>query len=168
MIATGATVNGTIFATGGAIGGWTINSDKLSGNGIIQGGQILGVTITGGIIQTASSGSNRIVLSGSGLKTFDYLERLHGIVMDSGNFSEIALYYNGSKRGYVGQTAGIISLKSVYDSSSGLYPDIHIEPSVVSGSYTDIRIQAGSNGSVTAAGNWNFTGNVTGVHAVFL
>lgn len=56
---TGAVVNGTITATGGTIGGWTINSTSLSGSGTISGG-----TITGSIINTSSSGT-RIELSSS-------------------------------------------------------------------------------------------------------
>lgn len=45
---------GALTATSGTIGGWTIQSDRLSGSGIIEGGTITGTTISGGTITGAS------------------------------------------------------------------------------------------------------------------
>ena len=50
LYANNATINGTIYASAGRIGGWDISSDRLSGNGIISGGTITGSTITGNTI----------------------------------------------------------------------------------------------------------------------
>lgn len=46
--------NGKLYATAGKIGGWTINSTSLSGDGSISGGSISGSSISGGTISGAS------------------------------------------------------------------------------------------------------------------
>lgn len=53
--------SGSISATSGFIGGWTIGASSLSGSGTIIGGSVIGSTLTGGtitgaLIQTQSSG----------------------------------------------------------------------------------------------------------------
>lgn len=48
-------ITGKINATSGTIGGWTINSNSLSGSGTISGGTISGSTISGGSITIGSN-----------------------------------------------------------------------------------------------------------------
>lgn len=50
IYADSGTFNGTIYANAGQIGGWTINSNSLSGSGKISGGSISGSSISGGSI----------------------------------------------------------------------------------------------------------------------
>jgi len=61
-------LDGYIHARGGSIGGWTIESDRLSGSGIIEGGTITGSYFNGGIIhvETDVIVGNKIELTGAG------------------------------------------------------------------------------------------------------
>jgi len=56
-------ISGSITATSGTIGGWTIGSDTLTGGGITLDSDGI-IDVDGGIIRTDSSGQ-RIVISGS-------------------------------------------------------------------------------------------------------
>lgn len=60
MVATDADITGSITATSGSIGGWTIGSSMLSGAGLIQGGTI----------QTSGSG-DRVVMDSDGFRSED-------------------------------------------------------------------------------------------------
>lgn len=59
---TGATLTGSVTATSGTIGGWTIGATTLTGSGITLDSSA--GSITGGTIQTSSSGA-RVVLNGT-------------------------------------------------------------------------------------------------------
>lgn len=54
LYATNANLKGYIEADSGKIGGWTINSTSLSGNGTISGGTISGSTVSGSSISGGS------------------------------------------------------------------------------------------------------------------
>jgi hypothetical protein len=60
VTATSGSFTGSIYAQGGTIGGWTINSNSLSGSGTISGGTISGSTVSGGNITSSTLSSNTI------------------------------------------------------------------------------------------------------------
>jgi hypothetical protein len=64
--ANNGTFRGNITATSGTIGGWTIGATTLTGGEttLNSNGNITGATITGGVIQTATSG-DRVLMSGA-------------------------------------------------------------------------------------------------------
>lgn len=83
-------------------------------------GNITSSTITGGTIQTNIADNNRIVINQNGFKSYDSSNRLHGFELDSGNFSDFNIYYQGDKRGSLSQSGGIVYLKSYGTSSTSI------------------------------------------------
>lgn len=83
MIATGATISGNITASSGTIGGWSIGSNTLSGGGVVLDSGA--GSITGGTIQTASSGQ-RVVMNGTynRLDFYDSSSRVASVLGSSG------------------------------------------------------------------------------------
>ncbi|MEK5398436.1 hypothetical protein [Paenibacillus sp. FSL E2-0190] len=79
-------------------------------------GIIDGSIITGGLIRTADSGTNRIELSGNGLVSRNELNEKNGVVIDSGNFSAVDFYYKNQHRGGLEQTAGNLALTTTQGS----------------------------------------------------
>lgn len=69
---------GYLTSSYGTIGGWTINASSLSGSGYIYGGTIEGATVTGGTIQTATSGA-RIVFGVSNPNTIYFYDSGGGL-----------------------------------------------------------------------------------------
>ena len=97
--ANNGTFRGNITATSGTIGGWTIGATTLTGGitTLNSNGNITGATITGGIIQTATSG-DRVLISG----TNDDIEFLHDndlwafIIPYSGGGSNLGMSLTGA------------------------------------------------------------------------
>jgi len=76
----------------------------------IRSPKITGGTITGGLFRTAPQGHNRPELKGTGFKAYDAANQLHGIVLDSGNFSRIDFYFQDELRGVIQQAGGTFSI----------------------------------------------------------
>jgi len=61
-------LTGALYSTAGYIGGWNIESDRLSGNGAIEGGEIIGSYFYGGTINVSDDVivGDRIKFNGAG------------------------------------------------------------------------------------------------------
>ncbi|MFD2116331.1 phage tail spike protein [Paenibacillus yanchengensis] len=116
---------GEIIAQSGLIGGWTINSNSLSGSGMISGGTINGTFIQGGLIQGTTMQTRppgqypRVEFS----STEDML-RLQGnanisidLVSNPGTFGSPLLYFN-----FLGDTTRFAQLPGLFriDSDNGV------------------------------------------------
>ena len=71
----------------------------------------------------------------NGINSYNENDKLHGIVVNSDNFSKLEFYYQGDYRGYIGQLGGTVFLQPENNSS------------LVVGNY---------NHTTYARGNWNF------------
>lgn len=98
-----ANIRGTIEALAGHIGGFTIEADRLSsdsGEGIIEGGQVIGAIVTGGTVRTGASGA-RVEMSNNSLKTYNSDDELQGFAWgtDTGSatFGDAYFYSAGVK-----------------------------------------------------------------------
>lgn len=125
---------GTITATAGLIGGWTIGTNKLSGSGILEGGTV----------QTAASGT-RIALTNNSLKTYNSSGNLQGLGWGtdvSGNtYGDSFLYHNGTK------------LVEIYNNITNF---------AIRGTSSAFSLQLGGTACPTfAVGSWNFSNAVT-------
>ena len=81
-----------------------IQSTKISGTSIES------CTITGNTVQTAGANNNRIVLAGTGFKCYNASNQLHGWVLDSNNWSDLLVYFEGQERGGLKLLGGALCL----------------------------------------------------------
>lgn len=140
--ANGALTTAAAIANGTYSGGTFIDSKNVASPNITGG------TITGALFRTAVSGY-RMEMSSSGLRSFNSLGQLEGVVLDSSNFSYQNFYYQDQNRGGLSQVAGILSLYALNNA------DISINQ--FSNPNGHITIQAGSNGRTYAKGTWDFS-----------
>jgi hypothetical protein len=101
LFARNGTFSGNITATGGTIGGFTINASSLSGSGTITGGAIDGATVEGGTVRTAGPTSTRAQLSSTNSAFLDF-------------------YTSGTLRGYIGIATASSLLRVWATNSYGL------------------------------------------------
>jgi hypothetical protein len=130
----------------------------INGNNIISP-NITGATITGSLFKTALNGK-RLEINSSGIKSYNSSNQLEGVVVDSGNFSSLDFYYQGTDRGGLAQVANVIQLlcKNSADISIG---------AMSTNPYGKITIQAGANAKTHMKGNVDFSeANVTGLNVV--
>ncbi|WP_135546949.1 phage tail protein [Paenibacillus cymbidii] len=152
LFASQATISGEINATSG----------KFTGS-ILSEATITGGTFVGGTIKTASSGK-RMQLDTNGIRSFNEFEELNGLVISSGNFTNIDFYYRGTNRGGISQAANAVFLTTKGTPTSGADLIIRAESS---NAYGAIEITPGTAASVKANGRWEFTGSVSGITAMF-
>lgn len=100
---------GTITATGGLIGGWTIEADKLSGDGIIEGGTV----------RTAESGA-RVEIEDGKISIYQSNGTLR-MVIDSTTSPPIINFFNtsGTLIGQIYYTGGALAFVSETGTSIG-------------------------------------------------
>lgn len=93
LTATAATITGTINATAGSFSGTISASGTISGSG-----EIVGATVTGGLIRTSSSGE-RLELTNDSLKTYNSSGNLNGPTWGSaGNtYGDMSFYDDGTE-----------------------------------------------------------------------
>jgi hypothetical protein len=108
MTAQDAIIQGTIYALSGVIGGWTIELDKLSGAGEIEGGTITGSNIYGANIYGGNINVTNAVYIG---------EKLY---MNAGSFTSDIVFFSG---GYIygdpgGHSVNLIASGGVYANGS--------------------------------------------------
>lgn len=153
LTATGATITGTIYATSGSIGGWSIGSTQLYA-GTTYMNSSTGVIYAGGSLQT-----NGNVVAGTGLTVGS------GASTFAGNVSTNAFLYNagyalttGAANMRINTASGLIA----YTSSSERYK-VEIEPqtipnesilSLVAKSYFDKIEYEENNNSGTGLQRW--------------
>ncbi|MBY3617999.1 hypothetical protein HGO21_00410 [Acinetobacter sp. CUI P1] len=102
------TYSGT-FINGKMIYSPTLQGGRIIGNSI-EGSTITGATIIGGLFKTADSG-NRIELSSSGLNSFNGSNQLHGVRIESSNYSSLGFWSDGTFRGSVEAVGGTLQIK---------------------------------------------------------
>lgn len=124
------------------ITGGTITAQISLTSPIINGG-----TITGSTIQTATGGNDRIVLSDSGLISYNDNNEKNGWTIDSGNASYLQVYFRDELRGTIQGGAGATLI---------------IQPE------NNSTLCLGKDGATTyPKGNWDFSmiQSITGLHA---
>ena len=117
--ANNGTFRGNITATSGTIGGWTIGATTLTGGGttLNSNGTISGATITGGIVQTAASGNNRVeLISNAGYGYLVWLNSSNSILDFIGNDNTGILSISGTSIGLTGSQIVINGALNVYQS----------------------------------------------------
>ncbi|WP_312149874.1 hypothetical protein [Paenibacillus odorifer] len=102
------TYSGT-FINGKMIYSPTLQGGRIIGNSI-EGSTITGATIIGGLFKTSDSG-NRIELNSSGLNSFNGSNQLHGVRIESSNYSSLGFWSDGTFRGSVEAINGDLQIK---------------------------------------------------------
>lgn len=102
------TYSGT-FINGKMIYAPTLQGGRVIGNSI-EGSIITGSTIVGGVFKTADTG-NRIELNSSGLNSFNGSNQLHGVRIESSNYSSLGFWSDGGFRGAVEAIGGNLQIK---------------------------------------------------------
>ncbi|OMC76792.1 hypothetical protein BK125_17210 [Paenibacillus odorifer] len=102
------TYSGT-FINGKMIYSPTLQGGRIIGNSI-EGSTITGATIIGGLFKTADSG-NRIELNSGGLNSYNGSNQLHGVRIESSNYSSLGFWSDGTFRGSVEAIGGSLQIK---------------------------------------------------------
>ena len=139
----------------------------ISGTGI-KAEYIEAGTMTGQTIQTGVSGSERLVLSSAGIKSYNTAGDLNGWVWDSGNFSDFSAYYNNTKRGGLSQVGNALFLAATEGSAGAGGCTL-----TLSSDHSNIYVRPGTGnsdsfGTTYFYGTTNFTNaTCTGLTAVW-
>lgn len=107
-----AVANGTYsgtFINGKLIYAPTLQGGRIIGN-YIEGSTITGSTIIGGLFKTADTG-NRIELNSGGFNSYNSSNQLHGVRIESSNFSSLAFWSDGNYRGAIESINGGLQIK---------------------------------------------------------
>jgi hypothetical protein len=152
------TANGALN-TATAIANGTYSGGTFISGKFIYSPEIRAGTFIGGVFRT-SDNNQRIQMDTTGFYSYNSSDQLSGVVIDAANRS-LDMYHLGTKRGTLTQSGGIVRLATTASDTGSIQIDASSNP------YGGIAITPGINGTVTANGNWNFTGNVSGVHATF-
>ncbi len=128
------------------------NTTYIDANGIYTGTLIAeninGTYLTGKTVRTSASGE-RIELSGTGLYSYSTGMVKNGFIIESGNFTQLGMFYNDAKIGYIGRNAGDIWF-------SGTQAQVIIESKT-----SNLKLRGGSHyntyGSVIFEGNVDFS-----------
>ena len=156
MSKNGSISTSQLYANGGTIGGWTINSDSISGGGatISSGGTISGATISGGTIKGSNlqiyhgsgyllwqNGNNHPTVSGLNVDTTAGIVSKGGITASGDILVYDGVFQVGTSKGWPGYKSESISWYSVSNikvGSSSTKAWVYTSAGVTNGSYVSV------------------------------
>lgn len=165
ITADSGTFNGTLYSAAGYFGTspnyWQIGSMGLTGvgNATITAGYITGTTITGGTIQTASSGKRVVITSAGNIEFYSSLAGstqgyvYGGTFTISGNSAAILQIYSPSVSGSTQSGIMLYSYLSGGSSVYGMYMNGDVDFNNAANVSGELRAVYGANNTVTSAAN---------------